>query len=272
MKRKWAVSFALLALCTVPAVAILGLGDIVYDPTNFAEAVKELVQLEQLYQVLMQSYQILNGQYQQMLWMAQPVPVNMALRYRALASLWLPFSATNTYGTTGAWTAAINSGMGVPSGYSAATTPLAVYGNAFGNIPGDQSGRIETSYATVELTDGANLAGMQTIGQLRNHAPQVETTLQSLEDDSLSSDPEMNTEVAVLNKINAAGIVNARSQQDTNQLLVTLAEHQIIQAKRERDAEAQAFNSHIQFMTNAQPVIAAQAANASGAMLAWQMP
>jgi hypothetical protein len=272
MKRKWIVGIGLLALCAAPALAILGLGDIVYDPTNFAEAVKELVQLEQVYEVLVESYQILDGQYQQMLRMAQPVPVNMGLRYRALASLWMPFSATNTYGTTAAWTAAINSGTGVPAGYSNATTPLSVYGNAFGNIPGDQSGRIATSYATVELTDGANLAGMQTIGQLRDHAPEVETTLQSLEDDSLSSDPEMNTEVAVLNKINAAGILHARGQQDTNQLLLTLAEHQIIQAKQERDAEAQAFNNHIQFMSAGQPVMAAQAANASGALLAWLMP
>lgn len=272
MKRNGVFALLVLAVCAAPAIAILGVGDVVYDPSNFEKAVEELAQLEQTYNVLVQSYHLLDGEYQELKWMAQPVPVNMAVRYRALASLWLPSSATNTYGTTGGWTAAINSGLGVPAGYSTATTPLATYGNAFGNIPGDQSGRIRTSYATVELTDGANLAGLQTIGQLREHAPAVQTALQNLEDDSLSSDPAMNTEVAVLNKINAANIINARSQQDSNQLLVTLTEHQIIQAKRERDAEAQAFDNHIRFMTDAQPVMASQAANASGAMLAWRMP
>jgi conjugal transfer/entry exclusion protein len=271
--KKRVLVIALVALsCAVPALAIFGVGDIVYDPNNFEEAVQELVQLEQQYVQLVQTYEMIQNQYQEMLWMAKGVPVNMALRYRAIATPWLPSSATNTYGATGGWTLGINTGQGVSAGYQAATTPLAVYGSGFGNIPDDQSGRVKTSYATVELTDGANLAAMQTIGQMRGHAPEVETAIQNLEDDSLSADPAMNTEIAVLNKINAAGIITVRNQQDANQLLVALAEHQIIQAKRERDAEAQGFANHIRFMSDGRPAMAAQAANASGAMLAWRMP
>ncbi len=150
----------------------------------------------------------------------------------------------------------------------------AAYGAALGNIPGDQLDRVKTDYATVELTDGAaNLAAMETIGLMRANAPAVEATaIQNLEDDSLSSDPDMNTEIAVLNKINAAHMITVRNTQDTNQLLASLAEQQIIEAKRQRDAEAQAINNHIQFMAQGQAAMAAQAAGASAAMLAWQMP
>lgn len=271
--RKTIVTFALITVvCAAPALAIFGLGDIVFDPSNFEEAVQQLLRLEQQYEQLVRMYQMLDNQYQQMLWMSKGVPVNMPSRYRTLATLWLPSTATNTYGTTGGWSVGINTGQAVSAGYSTATTPLATYGNAFGNIPGDQSGRIKTSYATVELTDGANLSGMQTIGQMRGNAPAVEAAIQDLEDDSLSSDPAMNTEIAVLNKINAAGIITVRNQQDANKLMAALAEHQIIQAKRERDAEAQAFNNHIRFIAEGQPAMAAQATNASGAMLAWRMP
>lgn len=272
MKRRF-LSLVVIALsCGVPALAIFGLGDIVFDPSNFEAAVQQLFQLEQQYEQLVRTYQMVENQYNHMLWMARGVPVNMGSRYRALATLWLPSSATNTYGTTGAWIAGINTGQGVSAGYSAATTPLAAYGSAFGNIPGDQSGRIKTNYATVELTDAANLSGMQTLGQMRGRAPVVETAIQNLEDDSLSSDPAMNTEIALLNKINAAGLITVRNQQDTNKLMAALAEHQIIQAKRERDAEAQAFNDHIRFMTDGRSAMAAQAANASGALLAWRVP
>jgi hypothetical protein len=124
----------------------------------------------------------------------------------------------------------------------------------------------------VELSDGANVAAMETVGRLRANAPAVEAAIENLEADSLSSDPNMNTEIAVLNKINAAGVIALRNAQDANKLLATLAEEEIIEAKRKRDAEAQAFNNHIQFMGQGQAVMAAQAAGASQAMLNWRMP
>jgi hypothetical protein len=272
MKRKVAVIIAVAALAVTPALAILGVGDIVFDPTNYAEAVDQLLRLEQQYDQLVQTYQMITNQYNQMLWMARQDPVNMVLRYRALATPWTPSFATNTYGTTATWVTGINSGQGVMAGYSGATQALGAYGGALGSIPADQLDRVKTNYATVELTDGANLSAMQTLGNLRANAPAVETAIQNLEADSLSSDPEMNTEIAVLNKINAANVIGMRNGQDTNKLLAALAEEQIIQAKRQRDAEAEAFNIHIGFMSQGQSFMAAQAANASGAMMTWRMP
>lgn len=255
-----------------PVFAFLGIGDIVFDPTNYGQLVLQLAKLELQYEQLVQSNGILRNQYQQMLWMAQQVPVNMLARYGVILTPWQMASASNTYGTTGGWITGINTGLGTSVGYSAATRTLGVYGAALGNIPGDQLDHVKTDYATVELTDGANLTGMDTVGRIRANAPAVEAAIQNLENDSLSSDPEMNTEVAVLNKINAAHMITARNTQDTNQLLASLAEQQIIEAKRQRDAEAQAINNHILFMTNGQAVMASQSSGASEAMLAWQMP
>jgi hypothetical protein len=255
-----------------PVFAILGIGDIVFDPTNYGQLVLQLAKLELQYEQLVQSNGILRNQYQQMLWMAKQVPVNMVARYGVILTPWQMSSASNMYGTTGGWITGINTGLGASVGYSAATRTLGVYGAALGNIPGDQLDHVKTDYATVELTDGANLTGMDTVGRIRSNAPAVEAAIQNLEDDSLSSDPDMNTEIAVLNKINAAHMITVRNTQDTNQLLASLAEQQIIEAKRQRDAEAQAINNHILFMTNGQAVMASQASGASEAMLAWQMP
>ena len=82
----------------------------------------------------------------------------------------------------------------------------------------------------------------------------------------------MNTEIAVLNKINAANLMSIRSAQDTNKLLVALAEEQLIDAKRKRDAEAAAINDHIRFRTEGKAVMAEQVADASTAMRSWRMP
>jgi hypothetical protein len=256
----------------VSVFAILGIGDIVFDPTSYGELVSQLAELEQQYLQLVQTYQMVHNQFKQMVRNAQQVPVNMAARYRALANPWRMESATNTYGTTGDWIIGMNTGQGVMAGYAASTRALRAYGAAFGDIPGDQVERVKTDYATVELTDGANLSGMETIGRIRGGAAAVNAALSNLEDDSLSSDPDMNTEVAVLNKINAANIFGLRTAQDTNQLLVAVAEQQIIQAKRQRDAEAQAINNDIRFRTEGKAVMAAQTAGVSQAMLAWRMP
>ena len=164
-----------------PALAILGLGDIVFDPTSYGELVQQFLQMQQEYRQLVQTYEVIQSQYQQMLWMAQRDPVNMLARYRALPTPWFSSSATNTYGTSGGWIAGINTGLGVipgtqrPHSRSAPTARLSA-------IFRQGLSRIQTNYATVELTDGANLSGMQNLGVIRANAPAVETTIQNLGD------------------------------------------------------------------------------------------
>lgn len=272
MKKKLTLGVCLFTALAAPGLAILGVGDIVYDPTSFAELVKQFVQMEQEYNQLVQTHQVIQNQYSQMLFMAQQVPVNMLARYLAAATPWFNSGATNVYGTSGGWTSGINTGAGVLGGYAGATLPLGSYGGGLANLPLDQLTRLKTGYATVELADGANIAGMQTLGSLRANAPAVEAAIRNLESDSLSNDPSMNSEVALLNKIGAANVVNLRNGQDTNKLLGALTEEQIIAAKRQRDAEAQAFNEHIAFVSQEQSVLSSQSAGASAAMLAWRMP
>jgi len=270
--RKIAVVALVAAMIAPAAFAVLGLGDIVFDPSNFGKLVEQLAQMERQYTALVETYQMVTAQYNQMIWMAKMVPANLRAHYRAMVTPWRNSSATDTYGTTGGWIAAINTGQGVNDGYQQAIQPLNAYGAALSNIPADQVDRIKTSYATVELADGANQSGMDLLGRLRANAPDVENAIQSVENDSLSTDPDLNTEISVLNKINAANLIALRNGQDTNQLLVALAEQQIIDAKRKRDAEATAINSHIQFMAQEQSVLRAQTGDPSARMLAYRMP
>jgi hypothetical protein len=276
MKRKPLLTVVLAVVLafnfTTRAFALFGIGDIVFDPSVYGEVVQQLIQMERQYLQLVQSYQMLRNQYDHLTRMAQQVPVEMRTRYRVVRTGWRRVSATDTYGTTGSWIAGINTGHGVPEGYAQATEPLSNYGPGISNIPAGQLERIKTQYGTVELADGANQSGIQTIGRLREHAPMVESVVRGLEDDSLSPDPRMNTEIAVLNKINAAHLVSIRAAQDANLLLTALAEQRVIEAKRVRDAEARAINNHIRFVSEARAVMTAQAARASRAMLDWRMP
>ena len=110
----------------------------------------------------------------------------------------------------------------------------------------DELTRVKSQYASVELSDGANTTAMATIGSIRGNAQSVQTQIANLEQDSLSSDPNLNTEVSVLNKINAAGVLTLRTLQDSNKLLASLVEQQTILAKQQREATTNTINADIQ--------------------------
>ena len=129
-----------LAFGATVARAQFGLGITVFDPSVYAEAVAEVSHLIQQYNQLVQTYQMITNQYNQMVWMAKTLPANLA-NFRAIRTPWFLSSATNTYGLTGGWIAAINSGSNVLGGYQSATDPLQAYGAALGNVPADQLSR-----------------------------------------------------------------------------------------------------------------------------------
>ncbi len=105
--------------------------------------------------------------------------------------------------------------------------------------------RVQSQYASVQLVDGANVNAMATIGSIRGSAQDIQTQIGNLEQDSFSSDSGLNSEVSVLNKINAAGVLTLRTLQDSNKLLASLLEQQTIVAKQQRDATTNAINADI---------------------------
>jgi hypothetical protein len=223
-------------------------GGIVYDPTNYANAVLRYNQLVRELLQLQQTYQQIVNQYNLALRMAQNLQ-NMPARYRALFSQWRNGTALDTYGNTGAWVAAINTGA-LGDGYQLATTQLVPYGLAYlASMDPDELSRVKSQYASVELADGANVTAIGTIGAIRENALDIQNQMTNLENDSLSGDPDLNTEVSVLNKINAANMLTLRSVQDSNKLLASLLEVQTIAAKQQREATTNAINADIQRQT-----------------------
>src|ERR1700719_3541499 len=100
-KKKGAVMFVVALLLLIPAVsdAQLGVAGVVYDPTNYANAVLRSKQLLAQLLQLRQTYQQVLNQYNLALQMSKSVE-NMPARYRATFSEWRSFTATNLYGNT----------------------------------------------------------------------------------------------------------------------------------------------------------------------------
>ena len=82
----------------------------------------------------------------------------------------------------------------------------------------------------------------------------------------------MNTQVGVLNKINAANVTSARLAKDTNKLLVSLLEHQLLDATDRREAAVQAVDAHIAFLSDAPPLFAQTTAQTTEALTTFRIP
>src|SRR5580704_18943344 len=93
-------------------------GGIVYDPTNYSNALLRYFQLQQQLIQLRNSYLELVAQYHLAVQMARNIQ-NMPARYRATFSQWRGATAQNNYGNTAGWINGINSGQppSVNAGY-----------------------------------------------------------------------------------------------------------------------------------------------------------
>ncbi len=247
MKRKALLLLFALSLCIATASAQFGSG-IVYDPTNYHNALLRYYQLQQHLIQLQKSYAQLVAQYNFALRMAQNIQ-NMPARYRALFSQWRNVTSLNTFGNTGSWVTGINSGLfpTITTGYQKSTTQLLPYSaDQLSGMNSNELARAQSQYASVELADGANMNAMATIGSIRGNAQSAEAQIANLEQDSFSNDSDLNTEVSVLNKINAAGVLTLRTLQDSNKLLASLLEQQTILAKQQRESTTNLINADIE--------------------------
>jgi len=273
MKRKLLISLLALAFCVGTASAQFGSG-IVYDPTNYHNALLRYYQLQQHLVQLQKSYAQLVAQYNLAVQMARNIQ-NMPARYRAQFSQWRNATALNTYGNPGTWIAGINSGQ-LPllnPGYLQATTQLLPYStNQLSGMNPDELARVHSQYATVELADGANITAMGTIGSIRGNAQTLQSQINNLEQDSFSNDSNLNTEVSVLNKINAAGVLTLRTLQDSNKLLASLLEEQTILAKQQRESTANTINADIQRQASMSANIAQVTGTLTNSLQNFRMP
>ena len=244
----------------------------VFDPVNYANALLRYAELEQQYAQLVTTYEQIRTQYLLLKQQAQGVPVDMNTRYRSMPTPWVPFSATDEYGTTAGWIVTANNGHDAVASYTLATQPLGDYGTAMGGLSADEQARVQAHYDRVQLTDASIAHGLEALGFLRGHQPFVEAAVESLEDDTYSSDPTLNTQIGVLNKINATTVTSARLAKDANNILVSLLEQQLLASTERREAAVQGINAHIAFENEAGPLLALTTAQTTTALTTFQIP
>jgi hypothetical protein len=224
----------------------------VFDSTNYANALRQYREVQQLYTTANQTRDQVIQTYNLARQMAQ-MPQNLYQRYSADFARWKTLSASDTYGNTVQWVSAVNTGDPglADAGYRTAGIQLVpALPSALANLDERSQTFIKAQYATAELADGISVNALATLGEIRARSLALQRQIAALQSDSYSNDGSQQTQMAVLGKINSAALMQLRSQQDTNQILTTAALQQMLASKEQFDQQKRALNQAIYFQQN----------------------
>jgi uncharacterized protein YktA (UPF0223 family) len=201
----------------------------------FSNTVKIASTALQTYNQIVQQYQL----YRQMML----APQMLYSRFLSpTTDLRMLQQISNTYGNSAGWVNSANTGSGALSSYQQVSVPHTnnvIPGYSTTSFAGQQ--QIAAQGATVDINDAVLSNNLQMLGTMRANQTSRETDIANLETATHSQDPSQLTEMATLQRINQALLLQLRTMQDANQINANLALQQIVAQKAQQDAMKSAF-------------------------------
>jgi len=226
--RKWIVGGAALLLTATPGFALFGLGDIVFDPTSYANLVSQLTTMETQYQMLKNNIEHFSFKQQ---WETAFNTMKQA-------------NVRDLFGETNGMTTALNTNSPAASStaWTAATVP--VNGTTTTYLAGETPGSAQLSeLAMVEASDSVSPDCLTAIGQYRAARAQNAAANNSLAAEQLDGSTATNSEVEQLNLLNAADAQKLSEMASQGVLQACLASEMAVGNMQQRNAAALDLNT-----------------------------
>jgi hypothetical protein len=164
-------------------------------------------------------------------------PETLYRPYLSPSTYWKAMNqAANTYGNSQPYMNAVNSGMNAQYAYQQASIPGTNMIPQYGSLSSPGQQQIAAQGATSDLNDSITASNLQTLGTIRSNEQQREADIVALEGASHSFDPTQQTDLATMQRVNQATLLQLRTQQEANQVNETLALQQIVAQKQQQDA------------------------------------
>jgi hypothetical protein len=236
MKSRIFAAAVLLAVTTQVACAQLFGSGIVFDPTQSGHAIQQIAQGNQLYTTAVETTRNVIAAYNLAQRMAS-LPQTLYSSYSNLGRQeWTVLTGpANTYGNSLPWMNAAMTGYGAPAANQTSSLLRTGQVTGYSSLSTQGQQAIAAQGATVDLSDALNASNLQTVGTIRANAAQREADISQLEATTHSTDPAQHTEMAALQRINQALLIELRTQQETNQILQGQALQQIVGQKVQQD-------------------------------------
>ena len=246
------------AATTPAACAQFGSG-IVFDPTQSGHAVQQILQAKQLYTTAVETTQNVIAAYNLAQRMAS-LPQKLYSTYSNLGGEeWTILTRpANTYKNSLPWMDAATSGYGAATANQTASLPQIGPISGFGSLSLEGQQAIAAQGATVDISDAVNASNLQAVGTIRTNSTQREADISQLEAATHSSDPAQHTEMATLQRINQALLIELRTQQETNQMLQAESLQMIVGQKVQQDNLKRLFQTGNQYQQNFDTVMPQQ--------------
>ena len=235
-------SIATLAILLAGATAAQAqFGGVVFDPTQSVHAVQQIIQASQLYTTTMQTTQNVIATYNFAKQMATS-PTSLYQPYLSPSTYWQTLDQTdNTYGNSQAVINAANTGVNAQAAYQLSSVPRTGIVPDYSALSPAGQQQIAAQAATTDLGDAIVASNLQTLGTMRANEMQREQDISVLENASHSIDPAQHTDMATMQRMNQALLLQLRQQQESNQIQQGVALQQMITLKQQQDLMKQGF-------------------------------
>lgn len=235
MKFRLTAAIVAATLEVLSAHAQFGSG-VVYDPTQSAHAAQQIIQGNHLYTTTVETARNIIGAYNLAQRMASLPQTLYSSYYNLGRQEWNNLSyPVNTYGNSVPWINAASTGYNAAAANQAAGIPTTGRIAGYNDLSPQGQQAIAAQGATIDLSNAVAASNLQTIGTIRTQSVQRESDIAALEVATHSSDPSQHTEMAALQRINQALLIELRTQQETNQILQAQALQQLVGQKVQQD-------------------------------------
>jgi hypothetical protein len=227
-RRKWLIGGAAVLLTATPCFALFGIGDIVFDPTSYAQLVSQLTTLESQYKMLQNNITHFSWKQQWQTTLTALKNANVANMFGETAGVNIALNTNSPSASLTGWKAAT---VSVNTG---ASTYLA--GQSLGN---DRMSQL----AMVEMSDAISPDCMTAVGQYRAARSQNASANSTLASQQVDGTDSTNTEVEQLNLLNAAEAQKMSEMQAQGTIQTCLASQMTVANMQQRNAAAQDLNT-----------------------------
>ena len=222
---------------------------VVYDPTQSAHALQQIEQGQNIFTNSVKLADNAIAMYNLAHEMTMS-PQSLYQPFMSFSSIWMMVNqAANTYGNSQPWTNSANTGINASYAYQQASVPRTGQLNGYGNLSLSGQQQIAAQGATSDLNDSVTSSNLQTLGTIRANSQQRQADINVLATATNSLDPTQQTELATLQRINRALILQLMAQQDTNQINQANTLQQIVSQKQQQDALKITFQQANQFQS-----------------------
>jgi hypothetical protein len=228
---KSAMRVGVLTAALAWAVASLHAQFVVYDPSNYFEAVAELAQLVRQYEFLIRQ--------------AAQLPVDIESRYHAYSFEWSLHDPAAGVLYAQQLLTALNQGDPSGAAYRGLVGSLDLPTDVVGRMAPGTRQRFEAAYGTVELADSTNRLAIDQTGAARADGPLTLQAIRNVEHDAINPADDFRSQTALLQKIDSAFAIDLRLNEITNQFQLSALEQAIVDNTRKRDTEATLMNATI---------------------------